>query len=91
MTQIEKPGPFGADLDLLARDAGGWPDNVMAYAVEIIGHGSDPQVMVTGSTADWMPRAKRWSFRGHPPMKAVIRLSEYRSALPARTASAGEG
>lgn len=82
------PGPFGAALDAAARDAGGWSKTQMVYGVEVIGEGDDPQILLTGSEARWMPRAKRWSFNGFTPVKAVIRLSEYRAALQERDAIA---
>lgn len=78
------PGPFGAAMDTLARGVGSWTDEQMVYAVEVIGEGDDPQVMLTGSTGDWMPIAQRWSFKGHPAVKAVVRLSQYRAALAER-------
>ncbi len=84
MAPEQMVGPFGAGIDRLARDAGGWADNQMAYGVEVIGRGDDPQVLVTGSEARWMPRAKRWSFNGFPSVQAVIRLSEYKQALAER-------
>lgn len=52
----------------------------MPYAAEVLGQGDDPQVILTGSAASWMPQAKRWKFAG-PSHKAVVRLSEYRAAL----------
>ena len=80
-------GPFGCNIDRLGRAVGAWSDEQMVYAAEVLGGRGqdDPQVLLTGSEADWMPRAKRWKFRGKP-VRAVIRLSEYRDAL-ARDAS----
>lgn len=75
------PGPLGGALDKLARKVGGWSKTQMVYAVEIIGEGEDPQVLLTGSDARWMPRASRWSFSGFPPVRAVIKLSQYRAAI----------
>ena len=76
----------GEALDRAAREAGGWPDDVIAFSVEVIGHGDDPQVMLEGSTAHWMPRAKRWTTTGHKPvLRAVIPLSTYRAALTKRS------
>lgn len=88
--QGRTPGPFGAPMDMLARDRGGWTDSQMVYAVEVIGRGPDPQVMLTGSEAKWLPRAKRWSFTGFPPVKAAIFLSEYKAALAKATGGTHE-
>jgi len=74
------PGPFGAPLDNLARERGNWASDQMVYGIEVIGQGEDPQVLLTGAAAKWMPRAKRWSFKGFPSVKAVVLLSEYRAA-----------
>lgn len=84
------PGPFGEKMDKLARAVGGWGEDQMVYAVEVIGEDADPQVMLTGSRARWMPRAKRWSFSGFPPVKAVVRLSEYRAAIATSAISRAE-
>jgi hypothetical protein len=76
---------FTQALDTLARDAGGWKAGERVYALEVIGSGDDPQVMLTGADAYWSTRAKRWKVtEGAPRVRAVVRLSEYRAALAAR-------
>jgi len=82
------PGPFGAALDKLAREAGGWSTSQMVHGVEVIGEGVDPQILLTGSEARWMPHDKSWSFNGFTPVHAAIRLSEYHAALQERDAIA---
>lgn len=39
---------FGKRFDDAVREVGGWPEKAVAYEVEVIGKGDDPQVMVTG-------------------------------------------
>ncbi len=77
-----KTGPFGKEIDELGRKAGSWPEGVMVYALEIIGEGENPGVLLTGSAATWMPRAERWKFNPKESRKAVVTLAVYRAALP---------
>lgn len=82
-------GGFGAALDELARRVGGWGETQMVYAVEVIGQGDDPQVMLTGSSATWSHRESRWVFKGHKDIvKAAVRLSEYRATFPKKADAA---
>jgi hypothetical protein len=73
---------FGDAMDALARQTGGWPEDAVAYAVEVLGKGDDPQVMLTGEVpvgtkGDGSPKfgSKQTKYR------AVVALREYRAAL----------
>ncbi len=74
-------GPFGADVDNLARSIGGWLACQMVHTVEAIGTGKNPQVTLIGSAAQWVPEKGLWSFKGFLDVKAVTSLDEYRAAL----------
>jgi len=77
---VSAPPSFGLQMDELARRAGGWPDDHVVYAMEVIGDHTvpDPQVLLTGSPCQWT--GKKWKFVGEAK-RAVLRLSEYRAAL----------
>jgi hypothetical protein len=79
----EAPSLFGECFDAMARHAGAWPDDAVAYAVEVVGGGNDPMVLITGEVPvgvkrDGSPKfgAKQVRYR------AGVKLSEYRAALP---------
>ena len=73
---------FGEALDALARQRGGWPDDAILFAVEVIGKGDDPMVLATGGVpvgwkADGTPRFGKRA----DDLKAGFLISQYRAAL----------
>lgn len=73
---------FSADLDRLCREKGGWPDGAIAYAVEVIGQGDDPQILATGEVPTGIQRDGRAKFGPKGvKYKVCVLLSEYRAAL----------
>jgi len=78
---------FGDSLDKLARERGGWPDNALAYAVEVVGRGEDPMVLVSGDVPIGRKRdgSPRFPKSEKNALKAGILLSEYRAALGVAT------
>jgi hypothetical protein len=76
---------LGEKMDALCRERGGWPETAMPYAIEVIGSGADPQVMLTGEVPVGTKRDGRPKFGSmQPKFRAVVALSEYRAALPPR-------
>jgi hypothetical protein len=77
---------FSNALDALCRERGGWPDNALPYAVEVIGQGDDPQVLLTGEVPVGLKRDGSPKFgTKQRKYKSAILLSEYRSALAKAT------
>jgi hypothetical protein len=74
---------FGEDLDKIVRQRGGWPEAALPYAVEVIGQGDDPMILVTGAVPIGTKRNGRPKFAGgkKDELRAGILLSEYRKAL----------
>ena len=88
---VRKTTLFGEGLDAIARQRGGWPDAAVAFAVEVIGKGEDPQVMVTGGVpighrADGYPKFGKRA----DDLRAVIVVSEYRAAISRATGEQGK-
>lgn len=79
---------FGDCFDTMARRAGGWPDDAIPYAVEVIGEGDDPMVLITGEVPVGVKRDGSPKFgTKQRKYKAGVPLSEYRAALPSREAA----
>lgn len=86
MAQNEAPTCFGASLDRLAHDVGGWPAGAVVHSMTVLNGGGDqkdPQVLLEGAVPTGEKNG-RPTFKGSPrtsAFKAVVRLSDYRAAL----------
>jgi hypothetical protein len=59
----------------------------VAYAVEVIGKGDDPQIMLTGEVPVGLKRDGSPKFGSKQPVyRAVVKISEYRAALAEKSA-----
>jgi hypothetical protein len=67
---------FGVAFDAGVREIGGWPDGAIAYEVEVIGSGDDPQVMVTGGVPIGAKRD------GSPKLGTIAQSGKYRATIP---------
>jgi hypothetical protein len=77
---------FGEALDSLARQTGGWPDDAIPYAVEVIGEGDDPQILLTGEIPIGTKRDGSPKFgKKQRTYKAAMPISQYRAALKVST------
>jgi hypothetical protein len=73
---------FNPEIDALARNVGGWPEGATVFAMEVIGSGEDPQVMLTGGKPTGHSKQGIPSFKGSKDrLQAVVRVSEYRECL----------
>lgn len=70
---------FGAPIDALARTKGGWPDDVVVYAIEVV---NDQQLLMSGGVPDGARKDGRpkWPKKMRE-YRVVVADGEYRAAL----------
>ena len=89
--EVSGPSFLGEAMDKLARRVGGWPTGAIPYAVEVIGDGPDPQIMLTGQVPIGVKRDGRPKLgTKQPKYRAVVKLSQYRKALPPPASGAAQ-
>lgn len=79
---------FGKAFDAHVRKVGGWPNEAIPFAVEVVGGGKDPMVLVTGAVPIGTRKdgSPKYGLRA-THIKAGILLSKYRKLLAMRDAA----
>jgi hypothetical protein len=82
ITVERKTSLFGLGLDELARRRGGWPDDALLFAVEVVGKGENPMVLATGGVpVGWKADGSPKFGKRADDLQAGFSIMEYRAAL----------
>ena len=95
---VLKTTGWGKHVDLLAREAGGWPDDVVVYAMEILGDLNAPAahkyIQMTGDVpcGHHANGSLKWpQGKAANPRTAIVSMTAYSAACDQAKAAKAEG